>query len=51
MLRHAAETLLLTGATVHTISGETLAPGQVLIRDGKIAAVGKTVPADGAAAH
>jgi imidazolonepropionase-like amidohydrolase len=42
------EALLLNGATVHTISGETLAPGQVLIRDGKIAAVGKTVPAEGA---
>ncbi len=42
------ETILLTGATVHTVSGETLAPGQVLIRDGKIAAVGKTVPASGA---
>jgi imidazolonepropionase-like amidohydrolase len=45
-----AESLLLTGATVHTISGETLAPGQVLIQDGKIAAVGKTVPAGGATA-
>ena len=44
-----AENFLLTGATVHTISGETLAPGQVLIRDGKIAAVGNTVPAEGAA--
>ena len=44
-----AESFLLSGATVHTISGETLAPGQVLVRDGKIAAVGKTVPADGAA--
>src|SRR5438045_5325267 len=36
-----AETLLLSGATVHTITGETLAPGDVLIRDGKIAAVEK----------
>ncbi len=44
-----AEGLLLSGATVHTISGETLAPGQVLIQDGKIAAVGKSVSADGAA--
>jgi imidazolonepropionase-like amidohydrolase len=43
------ETLLLTGATVHTVSGETLAPGQVLIRDGKIAAVGTNVSADRAA--
>lgn len=40
-----AESLLLTGATVHTVTGETLSPGQVLIRDGKIAAVGTTVPA------
>ena len=44
-----AETLRLTGATVHTIAGDTLAPGQVLIRDGKIAAVGRAVSADGAA--
>jgi imidazolonepropionase-like amidohydrolase len=43
-----AESLLLTGATVHTISGETFAPGQVLIQDSKIAAVGTTVPASGA---
>jgi len=48
-LNTSAETLLLMGATVHTISGETLAPGQVLIRDGKIAALGKTVAADGVA--
>jgi imidazolonepropionase-like amidohydrolase len=41
------EAWLLTGATVHTVSGETLAPGQVLIRDGKILAVGThLVPAD-----
>lgn len=45
-----AEALLLRGATVHTVSGETLAPGEVLIRDGKIAAVGKTVAAEGAVA-
>ena len=44
-----AETFLLSGATVHTVSGETLSPGQVLIRDGKIAAVAQTVPASGAA--
>jgi imidazolonepropionase-like amidohydrolase len=42
------ETLLLTGATVHTVTGETLSPGQVLIQDGKIAAVGKTVDSSGA---
>jgi hypothetical protein len=46
-----AEGLLLTGATVHTVSGETFAPGQVLIQDGKIAAVGKTVAAGGAASR
>src|SRR5258706_2612205 len=44
----SAATILLTGATVHTISGETFSPGQVLIKDGKIAAVGKTVPSNGA---
>ena len=41
--RLQAETLLLKGATVHTISGDTLSPAQVLIQDGKIAAVGKEV--------
>ncbi|MBI3271495.1 MAG: amidohydrolase family protein [Planctomycetes bacterium] len=44
-----AEDVLLSGATVHTVSGEPLAPGQVLLRDGKIAGVGKTVDAPGAA--
>jgi imidazolonepropionase-like amidohydrolase len=39
------ETILLTGATVHTVSGPTLAPGQVLIRDGKIEAVDKLITA------
>lgn len=43
-----AETLLLTGATVHTVSGETLSPGQVLIKDGKISGVGTTVSANDA---
>src|SRR6266568_2222774 len=38
-----AETILLTGATVHTASGPTLTPGQVLIRDGKIEAVEKSI--------
>ena len=49
-LNAPAETFLLTGATVHTVSGETFSPGQVFVRDGKIAAVGKTVAADGATA-
>ena len=35
-----AEDLFLTGATVHTVSGETLSPGDVLVQDGKIAALG-----------
>jgi imidazolonepropionase-like amidohydrolase len=39
-----AETILLTGATVHTVSGPTLAPGQVLIKDGRIDAVDHLIP-------
>src|SRR5438876_677564 len=35
-----AENLLLSNAVVHTITGETLAGGQVFIADGKISAVG-----------
>jgi imidazolonepropionase-like amidohydrolase len=34
-----AETLLLRGAMVHTVAKGTLSPGDVLVRDGKIAAV------------
>jgi imidazolonepropionase-like amidohydrolase len=41
----SADTLLLKGATVHPVSGPTLERGEVLIRDGKIAAVGVSVPA------
>ncbi len=41
----SAETLLLKGATVHTVSGEPIPAGEVLIRDGKIAAVGQSVAA------
>src|SRR5438034_426204 len=44
----SAESLLLTGATVHTVSGDTVSPGQVWVKDGKIAAVGETVSAPGA---
>jgi imidazolonepropionase-like amidohydrolase len=44
----AAESLLLKCATVHTLSGDTLSPGQVLIEDGKITGVGKEVPAGNA---
>ena len=35
----SADTLLLRGATVHTVTNGTLAPGDVLVRDGRIAAV------------
>lgn len=44
----AADSMLLSNAIVHTITGETFSPGQVLIRDGKIAAVGKTAAGEGA---
>jgi len=44
----ALETVLLKGATVHTISGETYSPGEVLVRDGKITAVGPNVSSAGA---
>jgi imidazolonepropionase-like amidohydrolase len=36
---------LLRGATVHTVSGATLSRGDVLIADGKISAVGKSLAA------
>lgn len=39
------ETILYTGATVHTVSGETLAPGFVLTKGTKILSVSKTTPA------
>ncbi|HTI71200.1 MAG TPA: amidohydrolase family protein [Candidatus Limnocylindria bacterium] len=43
-----AGSVLLTGATIHTVSGPNLANGSLLIRDGKIAAIGVrlTEPAD-----
>src|SRR6266581_1202711 len=43
-----AESLLLTGANVHTISGETLSPGQVLLENGRISAVGSKLSPAGA---
>ncbi len=44
-----AETLALTGATVHTVSGPTLEHATVLVTDGKITAVGTSVhPPEGA---
>ena len=39
----SAEAILLRGGIVHTVSGETFSPGDVLMRDGKIAAVGKSL--------
>lgn len=43
-----AETLLLTDATVHTVAAGTITNGQVLVRDGKITAVGKSLASAGA---
>jgi imidazolonepropionase-like amidohydrolase len=43
--RGFAATLLLRNATVHTVTGETLAPGNVVVTDGKITAVGRDVTA------
>lgn len=43
-----AESILFTGAIVHTVSGETLSPGQLLMKDGKIAAIGTNLQAGGA---
>ncbi|MEN9574334.1 MAG: amidohydrolase [Verrucomicrobiota bacterium] len=40
-----SETVLYTGATVHTVSGEQLSPGFVLTRGAKILSVSKTAPA------
>ena len=43
-----ADTFLLSNATVNVISGAALVPGEVLVRDGKIAAVGTRLDASGA---
>jgi imidazolonepropionase-like amidohydrolase len=43
--RLGAESLVLTGAVVHTVSGPALTPGQVWIRDGVIQQVGEHVEA------
>jgi imidazolonepropionase-like amidohydrolase len=42
---HTGGNVLLRGATVLTAAGKTLAPGDVLVRNGKIAAVGKDLKA------
>ena len=44
----SAESVLLTGATIHPITGPTLRNGQLWIRDGKIAGLGEKVEAAGA---
>jgi len=43
LLNHVApaETTLLKNATVHTVSGAVLSPGDVLIQDGKIVSIGQ----------
>lgn len=43
----AADSFVLRGAIVHTVSGPNLHPGSVLVRDGRITAVGETVSSDG----
>ncbi|MDB6108284.1 MAG: Amidohydrolase [Pedosphaera sp.] len=43
----SAESLLLSNAVVHTISGATLTAGSVLVKDGKIEAVGAQLTAPG----
>lgn len=40
-----AESLLLSNATVHTVSGATVEQGHVLVRDGRIVSVSATTPA------
>src|SRR6266566_9155589 len=44
----SSQQVLLTGAKVHTISGDTMSPGQVLVEKGKISAVGQTLSAPNA---
>ncbi len=44
----AAEALLLRGAVVHTVSGDTWRPGEVLIKSGLIAGVGSKLDETGA---
>src|SRR5207247_7788266 len=40
-----AASLLLKAAHVHTVSGATLSPGQVLVRDGRIEEVAASISA------
>ena len=41
--------VLIRAKSIHTVSGERIAPGQVLIADGKIVAIGKEVQVQGGA--
>lgn len=43
-----AEKILLRDATIHTVSGETLSPGEVLIDGDKILEVGANISSEGA---
>lgn len=43
-----ADSILINNAIIHTVSGGTLTNGSVLIKDGKIAAVGDHLSAEGA---
>jgi imidazolonepropionase-like amidohydrolase len=42
----SAASLLLTNGVIHTVSGEDLSPGQVLVQDGVIKAVGTELAAE-----
>src|SRR5690349_2178298 len=42
---YGAENLLITGATVHTVSGNTITNGEVLLQNGKITQVWDTTGA------
>jgi len=42
---NSGESVLLTGATVHTVSGDTLSPGAVLMREGKVVSVSRNAAA------
>jgi imidazolonepropionase-like amidohydrolase len=47
-IQNAPQGIMLRGGTIHPISGPAIEGGSVLIRDGKIVAVGKTItPPDG----
>ena len=47
----AEPSLVLSGATVHTVAGETFSHGEVLVENGKVSAVGQTVTAPSSASR